>query len=64
MGLMIEELCRRVCELKGINPDGRGFALSKETEERLGKEYKLWEYQIPFVELVYNTAIEYKTKHR
>jgi hypothetical protein len=38
-----------VCKVKGIDPDGTGWAVTEETRNRLGDSYKLWEYQIPVV---------------
>jgi hypothetical protein len=50
--VMIERLCRAACDVQGIDPDGIGWAITKQTLERLGPSYKLWEYQIPLVERI------------
>jgi hypothetical protein len=48
----VERIARLLCRDKGIDPDGRGYAMTKQTEQRLGKEYPLWRYQAMSVELV------------
>jgi hypothetical protein len=40
-----------------IDPDGTGWAVTKETKNRLGDSYKLWEYQVPLAEAIMNEFI-------
>ena len=47
-----EEICRLICTTQGINPDRTGWAMNKDTLDRLGSEYPLWKYQIPVADAV------------
>ncbi len=48
----VESIARWICKQRGIDPDGNGSAVTKETLDRLGPSYKLWQYQIPFAEAI------------
>lgn len=43
---LIEKVARAICEADDVNPDGKGYAISEKTIQRLGTEgYPLWRFR-------------------